>query len=48
MLRVLGIPVSGADARHLIATMIVEGSPDALTAAAQLATESSAICTRSA
>ena len=33
MLRLLGIPVSDDDARHLVATLIVEGTPDALTAA---------------
>ncbi len=36
MLRILGIPISDDDARHLIATLIVEGTPDARTAAAQL------------
>ena len=36
MLRLLGIPISGDDARHLIATLPVEGTPDAPTAAAQL------------
>ena len=36
MLRILGIPVTDGDARHLIATLVVESTPDALTAAAQL------------
>ena len=36
MLRLLGIPISNDDARHLVATLLVEGTPDALTAAAQL------------
>ena len=36
MLRVLGIPISDGDARHLIATLVVEGTPDALSAAAML------------
>ena len=36
MLRLLGIPVSDDDARSLVATLLVEGTPDALTAAAQL------------
>jgi len=36
MLRLLGIPVSDDDARHLIATLVVEGTPDALTAAAMI------------
>ena len=36
MLRLLGIPVSDDDARRLIATLLGEGSPDALTAAEQL------------
>ena len=35
-MRLLGIPVSDDDARHLIATLVVEGTPDALTAAAQI------------
>ena len=36
MLRLLGIPVSDDDARHLVATLLVEGTPDALTAAAMI------------
>ena len=36
MLRLLGIPISDDDARHLVATLLVEGTPDALTAAEQL------------
>ena len=36
MLRLLGIPVSDDDVRHLVATLIVEGTPDALTAAGQI------------
>jgi len=36
MLRLLGIPVSDDDARHLIATLLVEGTPDALSAAAMI------------
>ena len=36
MLRLLGIPISDRDARHLVATLIAEGTPDALTAAAQI------------
>jgi hypothetical protein len=36
MLRLLGIPVTDGDARHLIATLLVEGTPDALTAAEQI------------
>ncbi|MEI7759352.1 MAG: hypothetical protein WCJ67_01140 [Thermoleophilia bacterium] len=35
MLRILGIPVADDDVRHLVATLVVEGTPDALTAAAQ-------------
>jgi len=37
MLRLLGIPISDDDARYLVATLVVEGTPDALSAAAQLA-----------
>ena len=37
VLRILGIPVADDDVRHLVATLVVEGTPDALTAAAQLA-----------
>ena len=36
MLRILGIPISDDDARHLIATLLAEGTPDALTAAEQI------------
>ena len=36
MLRLLGIPVSDDDARSLVATLLVEGTPDALTAAAMI------------
>ena len=36
MLRILGIPIPDDDARRLIATLLVEGTPDALTAAAQI------------
>ena len=32
----LGIPVSDDDARHLVATLPVEGTPDALSAAEQI------------
>jgi len=35
VLRILGIPI-GDDARRLIATLLADGSPDALTAAEQL------------
>jgi hypothetical protein len=35
MLRLLGIAFSDEDARHLIATLLGEGTPDALAAAAQ-------------
>jgi hypothetical protein len=35
-LRILGIPVTDDDARHLVATLAVEGIPDALTAAGQI------------
>lgn len=37
MLRLLGIPVSDDDARRLIATLVVEGTPDAMSAAEQIA-----------
>ena len=36
MLRILGIPIGDDDARRLIATLLVDGSPDALTAAEQI------------
>ena len=36
MFRLLGIPVSDDDCRHLIATLLVEGTPDALSAAVML------------
>ena len=36
MFRLLGIPVSDDDCRHLIATLLVEGTPDALSAAAMI------------
>ena len=36
MLRVLGIPISDDNARALVATLVVEGTPDALSAAAML------------
>ena len=36
MLCLLGIPIEDGDARHLIATLVVEGTPEALTAAEQL------------
>ena len=37
MLRLLGIPISADDARHhLMATLIADGTPDALTAAGQI------------
>lgn len=36
MLRLLGIPISDADARHLVATLLVEGTPDAPAAAAKI------------
>ena len=36
MLRLLGIPIPGDDARRLIATLLADGTPDALTAAAQI------------
>ena len=36
MLRLLGIPISDEDARHLVATLLVEGTPDAMSAAAML------------
>lgn len=36
MLRLLGIPISDDDGRHLVATLLVEGTPDALSAGAQL------------
>lgn len=36
MLRLLGIPVAGDDARRLISTLVADGSPDALMAAEQI------------
>lgn len=36
MLRILGIPIADSDARGLVATLLAEGSPDALSAAAIL------------
>ena len=36
MLRILGTPIGDEDARSLIATLIAEGSPGALTAAGQI------------
>jgi hypothetical protein len=36
VLRLLGIPISDEDARHLVATLLVEGTPDAMSAAAML------------
>jgi hypothetical protein len=33
MLLLCGIPVTPEDARHLVATLIADGSPDALSAA---------------
>jgi hypothetical protein len=36
MLRVYGVPISPEDARGLIATLIAEGSPGAITAAEML------------
>ena len=35
MLRLLGIPISEDDARHLVATLLVEGTADALTGFAE-------------
>ncbi len=35
-MRLHGIPVSDPDARGLIATLLADGTPDALTAAAQI------------
>ena len=36
VLRILGIPIGDDDARHLVATLIADGTPDALTAAGQI------------
>ena len=36
VLRLFGIPIGDDDARRLIATLLAEGSPDALTAAQQI------------
>jgi len=36
MLRILGVPISDDDCRQLIATLVVEGTPDAMTAASQI------------
>ena len=37
MPRLLGIPIADDDARDLIATLVVEGTPDALPAASMIA-----------
>ena len=47
MLHLLGIPVSDDDARRLIATLLADGTPDALTAAEQITKGISATSTRS-
>ena len=36
MPRLHGIPISDDDARHLVATLLVEGTPNALSAAAMI------------
>jgi hypothetical protein len=36
VLRILGIPIDDDDARRLVATLLADGSPEALTAAEQL------------
>jgi len=36
VLRLLGLPVSDDDARSLVDTLLVEGTPDALSAAAMI------------
>jgi len=36
LLRILGIPIDDDDARRLVATLLADGSPDALTAAEQI------------
>ena len=36
MLRLLGIPIGDDDARSLVATLLVEGTPDVLSAAAMI------------
>jgi hypothetical protein len=36
VLRILGIPVTDDDARSLVAALLVEGTPDAMSAAAML------------
>ena len=47
MLHLFGIPVTDDDARHLVATLLVEGTPDALSAAGRSRRVWSATCTRS-